>query len=92
MFAPKKCKVSIFNETYSLVSDEPEEHIHTSAQLVDKLLREAVRANPSVDTHHALVLITLRLASNYLKLDFEAEYSKNNQKKVLDLINQELSL
>ncbi len=92
MLASKKCKVSIYNETYSLVSDEAENHIHESAELVDRLLREAIEANPLADTHHTLVLIALRLASKFIKLDFEAEYSKKNQKKVLDLINQELSL
>ncbi len=92
MLAPKKCKVSIFNETYSLVSDEPETHIYESAELVNKLLREAVEAHPLASINHSLVLIALRLASNSIKLDLEKASHKKNQERLQDFIHQELSL
>ncbi len=92
MLVPKKCKVSIFNETYSLVSDESETHIYESAELVNKLLREAVEAHPLSSFNNNLVLIALRLASSSIKLDLETAHNQKNQEKLRDFINQELSL
>ena len=92
MLVPKKYKVSIFNETYSLISDEPETHIYESAELVNKLLYEAIEAHPLSSMHHNLVLIALKLASSSIKLDLETTCNKKNQEKLRDFINQELSL
>ena len=91
MQALKKYRVSIFGEAYSLVSDESEEHIVQSAQLVDALMREIAEKAQLMDSHKVTVLVALKLSSRVLALEAEIEKSRQNQGKLVDLLDRELS-
>lgn len=63
-------KVRIFGNEYCLVTNEAEEHINESAQLVDSLMQEVVQG-ARVDEKKAAVLTALRIASRALKSEAE---------------------
>lgn len=87
----KSYKVSILGDQYSLMSDEPEEHVIQSALMVDSLLREIAGKSGSVDIKKNAVLAALQLASRLLYTQIRLEQD-NLQRKALSLrINQELS-
>ena len=90
--AIKKYKVSIFGKSYSLVSDEAEEHIVASAQLVNVLMREISNSKQLADTTDVAVLVALQLAGELKKLEASMEQENQKQSKLIDLIDRELSV
>lgn len=92
MLPPRRCKVSIYNETYHLVSDEPEEHIAKAADLVDTLVRQAVASGSSLDFASALILVALRLASNSLIMETEKNAARVSHEKIAEMLQRDLSL
>lgn len=60
-------KVSIFNDTYSLISDEPEERVYAAVAMVDTLMKELADKAGSVDSKRIAVLACLKTASQLLE-------------------------
>lgn len=58
----KKYKVSIFGESYTLVSDESEEQLVASAQHIDELMRQLAEKTGLSDTKRIAVLASLQIA------------------------------
>lgn len=56
----KKYNVSVFNQTYSLVSDEEESVIVDAANRVDSLMKEI--SSRGIDSKKAAVLAALKIA------------------------------
>lgn len=90
MDSSKKYTVSIFDEQYSFLTDEPETHMVRSAVLVDSLMKEIAQNSSSVDVKKVAVLAALRLASKLLKKEAEVEDTTDEQKKLIDHIDREL--
>jgi cell division protein ZapA (FtsZ GTPase activity inhibitor) len=61
----KTVHVTIFDETYSLVTDEQEEHLSKAALMVDQQMQEIAQAG-FTDTRKIAVLVALQLASKLL--------------------------
>ncbi|GIW40497.1 MAG: hypothetical protein KatS3mg076_1074 [Candidatus Binatia bacterium] len=59
--------VKILGQTFTVATDEEEEHIRKVAQLVDARLREA-SSGGAVSTFRAAILAALNIASDYEKL------------------------
>lgn len=57
-----KCKVSVFGEVYSLITDEAEEQVIASARLVDTLMRKVSDVSQGADPKRVAVLVALQLA------------------------------
>ena len=57
----KKYQISIFNESYTIVSDEAEHTISRAVSMVDSLMNEAKKSG-SVDSKKIAVLTALQLA------------------------------
>jgi cell division protein ZapA (FtsZ GTPase activity inhibitor) len=63
----QKIKVTILGETYTLVSDESEELIKSSAALVDSQMQELTKKlGTSIEARKIAVLVALQLASKQL--------------------------
>lgn len=86
----KKYKVTIFGESYFLVSDESEEHLVAAAQLVDGLMRQIAEKGQITDSKRVAVLVALQLASKTLeaKNAVAGYYDKSNA--LITLIEREL--
>ena len=74
--------VRIFDEQYSLVTDESSEHLERAAELVDSLMRETVQAGFR-DKHKAAVLAALQLASKMLHKDLTAQDHKEKYDRIV---------
>jgi len=66
MTTSKKYIVTILGQKYSLVSDEPEELIMRSAEIVNGLMAEITQRSSTVDSTKVAVLVSLKLARDYL--------------------------
>jgi cell division protein ZapA (FtsZ GTPase activity inhibitor) len=63
---PKKYKISILGESYSIVTDETEEHIVRAASLVDTYMQEIAQKLGSGDIKKLAVLAGLQSSSKLL--------------------------
>jgi cell division protein ZapA (FtsZ GTPase activity inhibitor) len=76
----QKYKVSLFGEVYTLVSDESENSLLSSAALVDNLMKEIAQQTRCTDTKRLAILVALHLA----------QQQSNDQSKLMSLIDDEL--
>jgi cell division protein ZapA (FtsZ GTPase activity inhibitor) len=93
MNSKQTVNVSIFDETYSLVTDELETHLKEAARLVDEQMR-AISKSGIKDVQKIGVLVALQLASKYLKeQDLLQQHTSaiSNVLERLDLQNKLLS-
>jgi cell division protein ZapA (FtsZ GTPase activity inhibitor) len=87
----KKYKVSIFGESYLLVSDETEEHIMAAAQLVDSSMRHIAEKSQIAESKRIAVLVALQCASNVLATKAINDQCQQHSDKLIDFVNRELS-
>jgi cell division protein ZapA (FtsZ GTPase activity inhibitor) len=87
----KNYKVSIFNEHYALVSDEPEAHILQSAQLVDTLMQEIAQKSKITDEKRVAVLAALQLASKVLQAESALSQEQHKQEELARHIDHALN-
>lgn len=90
MDTKKNYKVSIFDDHYFLVSDEPHEHIAQAAVLVDSLMKEIADKSSSMDTKKVAVLAALRIASSVLNLENKHKESVLKEERLIEVIDQAL--
>lgn len=90
MIMIKKYKVSLFGETYTIVSDEPEERIVQCVQHVDGLMRSITESMNITDGKKSAVLAALQLASKLHDLEQRYHQKQHEHEKLIDLIDREL--
>ncbi len=83
----KKYKVSILKENYFLVSDENEEHIIKSIELLNNCLKNIIVQIPAIELRKASVLAALQLASRLLKSLQEIEHFRNYSDQLTNFID-----
>lgn len=84
----KSCKVHIFGDEYSLMSDESSEHIVQAAQVVDSLMREISEKSAALNEKKVAVLAALRMASKIALLESEIAAEKHKEQGVVERINK----
>lgn len=82
-------KVSIFNDTYSLISDEPEERVLAAVAMVDTLMKELAEKAGSVDPKRLAVLACLKTASQLLEQKVSQE---DACQRLIEQVDHELVL
>ena len=82
----KTYKVTIFERTYSLASDEAQEHITKSAAMVDSLMRNLAEKTNLHNEVSIAVLVALQLASKLAYAESEAHMNEQQQKRLLSLL------
>lgn len=87
-----KYQVSILGQSYTIVSDEPAEHIQAAERMVDALMVQLTEHAEIYDHKKAAVLAALRLASDVLKRDAEVNRQAGESERLSTQIDQALSL
>jgi cell division protein ZapA (FtsZ GTPase activity inhibitor) len=87
----KKYKVTIFDESYTLVSDESEKHIVDSALQVDKLMSDIARQAGVTDVKKLAVLVALQFSSELKHLKENLEMHNLEKDRLATLVDQGLS-
>lgn len=85
--ALKKCKVSIFGESYSLITDEPEDHLQKAVHLVDSCMRDIACKTEITDTKSIAVLVALQVASKALASNNVIYKQQEYMDMLINLIN-----
>lgn len=88
----KKYKVSILNETYSLVSDESEQLILKSVETANAILTDIMQKAPSLGTRQSATLALLKVAINLNKLQDELTSYRQKEEELLRFFDQNNSL
>ena len=87
---PKQYSVTIFNEEYTIVSDESEQHVTEATQLVNSVIQEITAKAPTMDPKRVAVLAAIRLASNVVSLDEQQLMRKQKEEALVGLVEQAL--
>ena len=87
----KSYKVQIFEEQYTLLSDESEAFVLRAAEIVDAIMKEISHQSMITDSKKIAVLSALRIADKLL--NSERDHLQDQQKKIAleSYIDQELS-
>ncbi|WP_121605456.1 cell division protein ZapA [Virgibacillus sp. Bac332] len=65
--------VEIHNKTYTIIGNEPKNHVQLVASLVDQKMKEIQESNRQLDTVRLAVLTAVNTMNDYLKL--KADYA-----------------
>jgi cell division protein ZapA (FtsZ GTPase activity inhibitor) len=74
--------VRILNDQYTLCSDESEELIVQSSDLVNLFIREIIDRNKQMEHKKVAVLAALRMASRIVQLESQLHEAKNREEAV----------
>ncbi|RSL32993.1 cell division protein ZapA [Salibacterium salarium] len=77
----QRTTVTIFGQPYTIVGDEPPEHVISVAEQLDQKMREFKRHNPYLDTSRLAVLTALNIVDDYMKLKQSIEENDRNEKE-----------
>ena len=80
------CKLLIFGDHYSVVSDESPTQLTKAASTVDALMKEISAKVPHIDEKRIAVLVALQLASKITSLESQAEQTEMRHKELVDRV------
>jgi cell division protein ZapA (FtsZ GTPase activity inhibitor) len=83
------CKLLIFGDHYSVVSDESQSQLAHAASMVDSLMKEISAKVPHIDEKRIAVLTALQLASKIIALESQIEHTSLRHKELVDRIEHE---
>ncbi|WP_147803441.1 cell division protein ZapA [Alkalicoccus halolimnae] len=73
--------VTIAKNTYTVVGEDSERHVHEAAELVDKNIREIKSRNPYLSSSQLAVLAALNISNDYLTLQKKVQEEKNQKEE-----------
>jgi cell division protein ZapA (FtsZ GTPase activity inhibitor) len=89
--APKKHKVTIFGDSYTIMSDEAENAVAQLAHLVDSLMTDIAKRTLLTDSKKIAVLTALHLASRLHTRERQLEeHLKKTSARLDSIIDQTL--
>ena len=83
--------VSIFDDTYTLVSDEGSAAVALLAQRVDTLMREISLKTTCNDVRRVAVLALIKVCHQLQTLELELQQKNHEESQLVNYINQQLS-
>jgi len=86
----RKCKVSILDEPYVLITDESDEHVQKAALLVDSYMREIASKIQLTDSKKIAVLAALKIASSAITCQRQLVKQQEYSEKLIDLVQKEI--
>jgi cell division protein ZapA (FtsZ GTPase activity inhibitor) len=86
----RKLKIEIFNDQYSLVSDEKEADVLKASLIVDKLMREIADRSSLQDEKKIAVLAALKIASKLVDLENSLQYYEQKHLEFADMIEKKV--
>lgn len=83
-------RVVIFGDEYTIMSDEPEEHIIKSANYIHTLMQEIAQKAPRALPKNVAILAALQLASKVISAEDKVRKRDELDSRVNSLIDREL--
>jgi len=88
----KKQTVTIFDDLYTIVSDEPEELFSQAIHYVNDLMSTVSLQSKIIDKKRVAVLATLHMAVQVKKLEEQLDALKNREKSLIDSVDRFLEI
>lgn len=88
----RKYQIKIFEESFTIVSDDSEKLVMDTVSYVDSLMKEISLKSAILDSKKVAILAALKIASNALKLEAELEKIKKHEERLSNLIDECSSL
>jgi len=85
-----KYTISLFGESYTIVSDENEEHLLATSDRLDQMMKDVSRESGITDYRRVAVLAALQLASNVQKLEQQIEDYDSKGQQLVEHIEREM--
>ena len=86
----KQYKITILDNDYSLVSDESEQHVRSTVEYVNSLMKEVLEKSRLTDQTKVAVLASLQIASELLHLQEEKMHTQKESLVLIDIIEKQL--
>lgn len=86
----KQYKINILEKEYSLLSDESEEHVHSTVEYVNSLMKEVLEKSRLADQTKVAVFVSLTIASELLRLKEEKKHTQHEYSRLIDMIEKQL--
>jgi len=86
----KQYKITILDNEYSLVSDESEQHVRSTVEYVDSLMKVVQEKSRLADQTKVAVLAALQIASELLRLQEEKMRNQQEYSVLIDTIEKQL--
>ncbi len=90
MYEKKRYTVHILGDEYTIISDEKENHVMTSAKQVDTLMSDILNKVPSANKQKVAVLAALRIASDLLHTQTQRQESDSKIEACIQKIEHAL--
>lgn len=87
----KKYQINIFDESYTVISDESEKEVRDVVLLVDSMMREIVGQSTNIDKKKVAIFAALKLAKKMLILQSESNRLKDCQNNLINIIDKDLA-
>lgn len=87
----KKYSLRIFDDDYTILSDEAEAHVVQLAQQVDNIMNDIARKSGGMDPKRIAVLAALKIASSLFALESEFKGYEKHHQRLVDLIEQQIA-
>ena len=87
----KKYEVTIFGNTYALVSDESYDCIVQSAERLDVLMNDIAEKSRTLDTKNIAILAALHIAHQLGSVEKRIELEQEHHTKLIAQIDEELT-
>ena len=91
MSKPRNYKIVIFQDVYTVLSDESEEHVMQAANLVDLFMQEIAKKSNSTDGKKIAVLAALQIASSLVALESKAQANDSKLQELAHKADQALN-
>ncbi|MDR3645937.1 MAG: cell division protein ZapA [Candidatus Babeliales bacterium] len=88
----KKYQINVFEESFTVVSDDSEKLVMDAVSYVDSLMKEISLKSAILDSKKVAILAALKIASKTLKLESELEEIKKDGERLSSLIDKCSSL
>lgn len=85
-------KVNILDEQYTIISDEPFEHIMQASAKVDELIKKIVAKSSTADIKKAAILASLQIMSELINVKTAVAYDVHQQMNLLHNMEKAITL
>lgn len=83
----KNYTIDILGDRYTIISDEPAEHVTEAAACVNSIVQEIYAYDGSIDQRKAVVLAALRIASNLIHAEQNVRMMHTEGQKLIQSID-----
>lgn len=87
--ATKKYSLRVFDDEYTILTDEPEEHVMRVAQHVDSIMNDIAQKSDGAHPKKVAVLAALKIASTMFNVESDLNKQNKQQEQLVGVIDEQ---